>query len=172
MYRHFLRLTVCLVICSHTVSLSFSAVAQSISKAKRDSLMAMSLHDFDQTEKGWRQYKNNVPLMIDLLTNYMAINETKDEILTWHLGQLYATNNEYEKAIQEMIKTLRPIDGTQDELNRSWNFYVMGTIAFLKNDKVSLTLYGDSLKNNPVTMNSEVLQRLLTGFGKLYKNAY
>ena len=154
------------------VSLSFDTTAQTISKAKRDSLMAMSLHDFDQTQKGWRQFKDNVPLMIDLLTNYMAINKTEEEILTWHLGQLYATNNEYEKAIQEMIKTLRPIDGTQDELNRSWNFYVIGTIAFLKNDGNTLSRYADSLANNPVSMNIEVLRRLEKNIGKSYKNSY
>lgn len=154
------------------VSPSFDTTAQTISKAKRDSLMAMSLHDFDQTQKGWRQFKDNVPLMIDLLANYMAINKTEDEILIWHLGQLYATNNEYEKAIQEMIKTLRPIDGTQDELNRSWNFYVLGTIAFLKNDGNTLSRYADSLANNPVSMNIEVLRRLEKNIGKSYKNSY
>jgi tetratricopeptide (TPR) repeat protein len=134
--------------------------------------MAMSLHDFDQTDKGWRQYKENTPLMISLVADYIKVNGATDDILTWHLGQLYATNNEHEKAIQEMIKTLRPLDGTQDDLNRSWNFYVMGSISFLRNDQQALSLYRDSLRNNPVSMNSEVLQRLLSNFGKSYKNAY
>jgi hypothetical protein len=102
----------------------------------------------------------------------MAINKTREEILTWHLGQLYASNNEYEKAIQEMIKTLRPLDGTQEELNRSWNYYVLGTIAFLKGEQDKLDLYIDSLVKSPVSMNSDVLLRLRSNIDKPYKKAY
>ncbi len=172
MKRYAFRFSPALIAIALVVLLAFDTSAQTISKAKRDSLMAMSLYDFDQTQKGWRQYKENIPLMIDLLTNYMAINKTKDEILTWHLGQLYATNNEYEKAIHEMIKTLRPLDGTQDELNRSWNYYVHGTIAFLKGEQDKLDLYIDSLVKSPVSMNSDVLLRLRSNIDKPYKKAY
>lgn len=161
-----------LIILFSLLSFGIHCHGQRLPQAQFDKLMSMSLNDFDQTEEGWRQYKENIPLMIHLVKNYIQRNNVNDATLNWHLGQLYALNNENEKAVVEMAKTLRPLSDEEVELNKSWNYYVLGTIAFLKNDSRTLSSYIDSLANNPITMNIEVLRRLQVNIGKSYKNSY
>jgi len=49
----------------------------------------------------------------------------------WHVGQLYACNNEYELAIEYLKKSTSFIDQIFD---REWRLYYKGTIAFLQRD--------------------------------------
>ena len=98
------------------------------------------------------------------------MNENKESVgLIWHLGQLYAVNDQYHKAIKEMKKCYR--DNSTDA-RKAWNYYVHGTIAFLKNDESELELYIDSLSSHTETMNIEVLIRLKANIDKPYKDAY
>ena len=86
----------------------------------------------------------------------------------WHIGQMYAMANDYEKAIFYMDKSAI---GVKDE---QWNWYYQGTIAFLKRDKQQLQKYARLLsKEHSVyyKANADVLKKLLANFEKGYGEA-
>jgi len=66
----------------------------------------MSLHDFDQTSKGWRSISNEHPeQQAAAMLRYIEENPDtggKDPVLLWHLGQAYAMANNTEQALRWM----------------------------------------------------------------------
>lgn len=90
----------------------------------------------------------------------------------WHIGQLYAYNNEYNYAIEYMKKSTSFLDQLFD---REWRLYYKGTIAFLKKDMKNLKNYNDKLWNKHSEyyyFNACKLKALYDNFDKSYKLAY
>ena len=131
---------------------------------------------FDQTKDGWR-YISGIPNQIKAVEKYLQTyaqnnnwlpttpkGNTKDVLsipfMRWHLGQLYAMENNIGKAIENMKKSI----GTEDQ---QWNDYVNATIAFLKNDREEFEKHA-----NKENYNGKTIEKLRNGFGKSYKEAY
>jgi len=148
------------------------SVISKISREEYDELMNSDYQSFDQTpDGGWRKYNEDVDLQIQLIQDYIKLNHAEEQSLRWHLGQLYGMNNNYDKAIEYFEQCIYTEPG--DNVYRvAWNYYVNGTIAFMKRDKDALNLYADSLRNHDENMNIEVLERLQKNFDKTYKEAY
>lgn len=87
----------------------------------------------------------------------------------WHIGQLYAATNQYEKAKFYMKRAvIEPMDDEQ------WMLYFNGTIAFLERDKVSLEKFAKLLNANHTeyySANARTLNGLMENFEKTYSEA-
>jgi tetratricopeptide (TPR) repeat protein len=149
-----------------------SKVLERISAEEYKILMKADYKEFDQTQgAGWRQYHDDSDLQILLLTDYIKKNNAKEHSLTWHLGQIYGMNDDYETAIENFEKCLHE-SAKLDIYKVAWNYYVHGSIAFMQRDEQKLDLYIDSLENHSETMNLDVLIRLKEKFSRPYREAY
>ncbi len=89
----------------------------------------------------------------------------------WHIGQLYADDNQYHKAIFYLKKSM---EGKTEEDDEQFWWYYKGTLAFLERDKDQLKKYTELLQKNHTPYylnNAKTLNRLLTHFDKSYEKA-
>jgi hypothetical protein len=131
----------------------------------------MDPYEFDQTRNGWRGIGNKIS-QINTLHNYISKNIKQNKFvnfpeakldpstLYWHLGQLYAMIDNYDKAIHWMKLSLSYTDP-------QWQNYVNATIAFLNNNKDLFLKY-----YKPPNSNKPTLDRLYKNWAKPYKVAY
>ena len=153
----------------------------SITPVEEEKLLSMSYDDFDQAENGWRQYAklgcyHEIGILIDkyldqkksTLTAWQAIG------VTWHAGQMYAFNNEYEIAKIRFEHSINPNEPEDTPI--LWNDYVYATLAFLSNDMPKLKLYRDKIANGPIfngkKPNLDIVDNLIQYFGQSYSIAY
>lgn len=157
----------------------------------RESLLSLDQDAFDQDlDGGWRAISHKEGCEIeaaDLIRDYRAENlGASMEILYWHEGQVRAGVGQYDEAIELFL-----LSKTTDQPD--WNFYVDGTIAFLRNDREALdaavaglklvpkpdgwdefmatrVAQGQSFINWP--MNLGVLEGFQNCFGQSYNEAY
>jgi hypothetical protein len=137
----------------------------------------MNHHGFDQTSNGgWRKFgsANNYQAAINSIIKFVKKNGWGNEkngshALRWHLFQLYAMAGkmvEAKKVIESVI---------QKDI---WNdYYTRGTLAWLNKDKEALQKEIDAAKADTyyvenVGTNIEIMERLLNGIGKPYKEVY
>ncbi|HWQ87476.1 hypothetical protein [Brevundimonas sp.] len=112
-------------------------------------MLAMSLHDFDQTEAGWRsldaegcQRQAAEAIGRYRTVNAQALGEEADTLI-WHEGQMRAFAGDTEEAIRLMlIGRDRDSDATQP--------YTDATIAFLRRDRPALLAARERLVALPV----------------------
>ncbi len=139
-----------------------------IPKSKYDSLMKMDELSFDQSKEGWRQFYPDFEIQEMIITDYIEENHSTKYMLFFHLGQIQAFQGKNEMASSSMIQGLR-----SHPYYRVWNYYVFGTMAFLKGDQQNLIRYTDSLESEfPDSQNLKVLKRLSENFDKTYRQAY
>lgn len=100
-------------------------------------MLAMSLHDFDQTETGWRSLdaKGCERQTAEAIRRYREVNADAlgedADTLVWHEGQLRAAAGETDEAIRLMLLGReRDSDATRP--------YTDATIAFLRRDREAL----------------------------------
>lgn len=112
-------------------------------------MLALPLHDFDQTDAGWRSLdaKGCEAVVADGIALYRAENAsrlaTEDTgTLDWHEGQLRAAAGQTDSAISIMEAGL---DASTDAIRP----YHEATIAFLKRDRVALEAARDRLMALP-----------------------
>jgi len=123
----------------------------------------------------WRELADNGKYQeaIKILLDTIQTSKQKNKNVTyWHIGQLYAFNNEYTSAIEYMKKSTSFLDKVFD---REWRLYYNGTIAFLKKDKKKLKNYNDKLwkkHSDYYYFNACKLKVLYENFDKPYKLAY
>jgi len=95
----------------------------------------------------WRQladsgrYNEAIEVLLDSI---QKDNHKADRRNYWHVGQLYAFNNEYAEAIEYMKKSTGFFDKIFD---REWRLYYNGTIAFLSRNKHKLNDCNEKLWN-------------------------
>lgn len=110
---------------------------------------------------------------INILLDSIQKNKQKEKSsYYWHVGQLYACNNEYTKALAYMKKSTNFFDKLFD---REWRLYYNGTIAFLKKDKKKLKKSNDKLWNKHSDYyyhNACKLKLLYENFEKTYREVY
>lgn len=174
------RLILLTIMLSVLSPLVFSANCN-ISSAEEEKLLSMSYDVFDQSQYGWRQYAKEgcyyqAGVLID---NYLDKNKTiltDWQIIgvTWHAGQMYAFNNEYEIAKIRFENSINPNEPEDTPI--LWNDYVYATMAFLNNDMPKLKLYRDKIVNGPIfngkKLNLDVVENLIQYFGQPYSVAY
>lgn len=108
-------------------------------------MLALTLHDFDQTEAGWRSLAGEgcEAVAADAIARYRADNAVKlaDEdtgTLDWHEGQMRAAAGQTQAAIAIMQAGL-------DETTEAIRPYNEATIAFLRRDRAALEAARDRL---------------------------
>jgi len=153
--------------------------------------LQLSEADFDQTTShGWRRLaeRNCKREAAMLIAQWRARHPGHSRMLYWHEGQLWADLGRYPAAIR-LLKRARTPAELPDPFG--WNFYVDGTIAFLRSDKPSLlnarerlarlerpadlpaysTILGNKVPT-PWPLNLNVLDGLISCWGKRYVEAY
>ncbi|WP_287830312.1 hypothetical protein [Idiomarina sp.] len=158
---------------------------------KFDDMLKMSPRNFDQDfEKGWVQVADKEgckEASANLISLYYTVRDLPAPVtqtLKFHEAQLRAELGQTQHAISLFKETLR------EKNKNGWNYYVLGTIAFLEKDREKLTEAIQSLSNvkkpegfNPVDSNGnpikvewppnlDVLQRYNQCFEKGYLEAY
>jgi len=140
---------------------------------EEDHFMQQSPWDFDQSQSGWRSIQNpqaRIRALVAYLRMHTSGNVWKrdcpqgekkvpPQILLFHLGQLYAMEADYSKAIKCFEKA-------KDE-DQQWNNYVLATIAFLRGDRQVFEKYSSG-----ENYNEDTLKRLSDNWGKPYSEAY
>ncbi|HOY30574.1 MAG TPA: hypothetical protein PKW80_01725 [Bacteroidales bacterium] len=110
---------------------------------------------------------------INILMDSIRKSKQKNKKSTyWHVGQLYACNNEYAVAIKYLKKSTSLIDKIFD---REWRLYYNGTIAFLKKDKKKLKNYNEKLwkkHSDYYYFNACKLKAFYENFEKPYRWVY
>ena len=145
-----------------------SAIEEIIGSEEYSRLMKLSLDDFDQSSKGFRQHTGNYELIRLLIPAYIRVNELsprQSRNLHWHLGQIHAFNDNYEDAIIEM-------DQSYEGGSVTWECYVSGSIAFLEKDMDALQESLATLRAQENQMNIEILEKFVTHFDASYVQAY
>ena len=106
-----------------------------------ETMMKMSLYDFDQTEKGWRSFKNP-PDQVRVIKKYIQINpdSIEDLLLIWHLGQALAFSGETGESIQLMKQI------NSKEPHQYNKLYQLFTIFFLEKDMKQFNSLYDQYK--------------------------
>ncbi len=113
-------------------------------------MLALPLHDFDQTPAGWRSLdaEGCEAVGADAIARYREINreglENEDlGTLIWHEGQLRAAAGQTEAAIALMLKG-------RNEESEAIQPYVDATVAFLRRDREALLAARERLLGLPV----------------------
>ena len=154
----------------------------------RDKVMSLDQKAFDQDLKGgWRVLESNPLCYVaaaDLIRNYREAHHSKSTILFWHEGQMRASAGQTVAAISLFEQSRQ----TRDPIG--WNFYVDGTIAFLRHDRAALQAARDKLAALPKPAdfhpvgpdgkpfkidwppNLNILDGFLTCFNRSYEKAY
>lgn len=160
--------------------LAFAAPCH-ISNVEKEKLLSMPYQDFDQAKTGWRHYAtigcyHDVGVLIDayLKQNKATLADWQVSGVTWHAGQVYAFNDEYEIAKMRFKSSINPNEPQNAPI--LWNDYVHATLAFLNHDRRKLILYRDKIANGPTfngeKANLDVVNRLIKYIGHPYAEAY
>jgi hypothetical protein len=150
-------------------------------------IIGLSLQDFDQNSgDGWRPFYESgcYELAAQLLTAYMAgyPDRVGHYMLPFHAGQMYAINNEYEKAERLMRQAYSPRDSAKID----WNAFVDANIAFLRKDRAMLLRMRQRIAKQPEMteamgapewavgkkMNLDVVDGFIACFDEPYSVAY
>ena len=128
-----------------------------VTDAEYTRLMALPQHDFDQDmDGGWRAiaYEDGCEsvagyLIEDYIVKYDIKPHADNDILFWHVGQMHANADNYERAKLFFSKSYEP-GLSPEEHGYEWALYAEGTIAFLDKDRPALEEAIDRLAKVPV----------------------
>lgn len=126
-------------------------------------------------QQDWRKLSKNgnfVEAASELLYLVLSDSTRNENADFWHIGQLYATDNQYEKAIFYFKKSM--IGRSENDDKQYW-WYYKGTLAFLQKNKSELKKYSNLLEENHTNYyanNAKILKSLLLNFKKPYSKAY
>lgn len=125
-------------------------------------------------EQDWRKLSQNgnfVDAASELLYLTLSDSTRNRHADFWHIGQIYAQDNQYQKAIFYLKKSMK--DHTEMDDKQYW-WYYKGTLAFLQKDKERLEKFSKLLGENHTNYysnNAKVLKSLLNNFDKPYFEA-
>jgi hypothetical protein len=122
----------------------------------RDAVLRLDAEQFDRTPgSGWRpiaEIDGCEAAAADLIAEYRETRISAEDTrsassLTWHEGQLRATAEQTEQALDLFSRTYREkIDNNADI---AWNLYVSATMAFLNQDRQALDAAHEALRTLP-----------------------
>lgn len=132
-----------------------------------DLLLETTFEEFDNPSTSeWRkyghngQYKKAISIMLNFIKeNLNKIDDYQLGGIYWHIGQMYAFDDNYNRAIYFMKKCG---DAIEEE-------YKNGTIAFLKGD---LNVLKKSISNMEDGTNKDILSSFLNSPTSKYKDIY
>lgn len=174
--QYFLFLGLLLTLLSPVFSANYCIIPE-----EEHRILSMPYDEFDQKKDGWRHYAtvgcyHEIGALIDkyLEKNEKTLSDWQLRIITWHAGQLYASNNEYELA---QIRFEHSVNKNEPKnLPILWNDYVYATIAFLNNDRPKLIMHRNKIANGPSLngkkSNLDVVDSLIRYLGEPYSKAY
>ena len=156
----------------------------------RAAMLALDYRLFDQDKGGgWRALAHSGcdKEAADLIRDWREHHQASEYILFWHEGQMRAFSGDYDTAIGLFEKSRRP--NREDQIG--WNYYVDGSVAFLRGDLLNLKAARESLAkvqkpidwdvmrdadgrllNATWPVNLNVLDGLIRCWGKRYRDAY
>lgn len=156
-----------------------------------DAMLALDRDAFDQDipNGGWRGLSNKGchEEAAELIRVWRHEKRDHASILYWHEGQMRAYAGQTKEAIALFERTYT---APEEDTDFGWNYYVSGTIAFLRGDREALTRATEGLATLPepsnntftrpdgtvITMSWPPNMNVLKGFekcwGKPYKEAY
>jgi len=153
---------------SHVVAFALSATGASAVPADcafdREALLKLDYRSFDQdTQGGWRALagKGCDREAADLIRDWRLQHNDNRDILLWHEGQSRAFDGDYEAAASLFEQSRKP---AEDRIG--WNFYVDGSVAFLRGDMAKLQAARASLAQIPKPLDWDVMKGV---DGKLLK---
>jgi len=128
-----------------------------VTDAEFTRLMDLPQKAFDQDmDGGWRVIANKDNcysvagyLIEDYIEKYAIEPYTGDNILFWHVGQMHANADDYERAKLFFSKSYLPGLPPQQH-GYEWALYAEGTVAFLDKDRPALEEAIDKLAKIPV----------------------
>lgn len=177
--RRFLLFTASVFI---SISTAFAGVC-SLSGNDENALLSTPFDGFDQAENGWRKFAESGCYHETGILIEKYIEQHKSDLvnwqriaLTWHTGQMYAFNNEYQIA-KKMFEDSINLNPQETEISPIlWNEYVNATIAFLDKDMPNLKMYRERIANGPMLngkkANLDVVDHLIKYFNEPYSRAY
>jgi hypothetical protein len=115
----------------------------------REAMLALNVVTFDQTEgRGWRTleaahcFEEGAELLHDWQEKHRGDFDPTNprdryilEFLPWHEAQMWADGGRYDVALPIFERTHKKAESSTDV---AWNFYVDGTIAYLRRDRPTL----------------------------------
>lgn len=191
MYRYLTWLSIAcaaLVVCSHAASDSSIISSCELSDEDLARILELSFEDFDQNpDDGWRPYYDSgcYGQAAALLTKYISRYPdriSRHYMLPFHAGQMFALNNEYEKAESWMKKGYSP----NESKTIDWNAFVDANIAFVRKDRTKLLQMRERIARQPAMtkamgapewavgrkMNLDVVDGFIRCFDEPYTAAY
>ena len=139
-----------------------------------EEMLKMSLHDFDQTGKGWRRFKDPKQ-QVEIMSRYLKTNPTAadDQVFMWHLGQALVFAGDLTNGIGRMKEAN---DKEQHEYNK---LYQLFTIAFIEKDMTTFNSlydkYKEQIEGNDKDTNIQIVKCMKQCASKGnfdYKSAY
>ena len=126
--------------------------------------MVLSYQQFDQTmDAGFRPLAQSCKAQaIDLIKNYIALNQANENSLRWHIAQFSGEIGRIDEAIMYAKSTLK--DNETGDFK--WNDYVAGYIAYwqqntsLLKEKINVLELHTNHPGN--AMNAKLLKNFLT----------
>ena len=115
-----------------------------------EAMLALDLQAFDQDlDGGWRVLHKIgcYSEAAELIRIWRHAKRSHASILYTHEGQMRGYAGQIEEAIALLRLTYKPMD---DDANFGWNFYMDGTIAFLRRDREGLEEAIKRLKAVPI----------------------
>lgn len=163
-----------------TTTVSFPGCAISSEDKARNALLSFA--EFDQTgttlstaralaDRGC--FAQAAEAGEDYLARVQLTSEREQTSVVFHIAQNLAMAGEADRAASTVVaakRVTRPAQGDFD-----WNSYVVGTWAFLKRDRATLTEHYDRLNagtSHGDRINARVLRGLLECFDRRYVTAY
>jgi hypothetical protein len=157
---------------------SFAACSEDLARAMTQALQ-MDYARFDQTpDEGWRRLSQRSCLveagqLIDLyLHDKPGLSASQKANLSFHAGQVYAFADKNDEALKRFRSAIVNPSAPREF---KWSEYVLATIAFLEHDADRLVenrnAIEDAASYAPNRTNLEVVDRLIAGFGRSYKEA-
>ena len=151
-----------------------------ISQQEREHLLALPYTEFDQDQHGgWRKLGQDFAcydLAAQLLERYREENSKKLKpgqigILSWHAGQLYGFDGQFDKARTRFVASYN-LEEPKD-VDLLWNDYVIASIAFLDHDLETLKAHRNRIARAPgYKPNLSFVDNLLKYFDSPYGVAY
>jgi len=121
--------------------------------------MTLGYEAFDQTEgQGFRVLAKDCKAQaVELLKNYIIINQAEQDSLRWHIAQLLGELGRYEEAILYAKTTLREASSG----GFKWNDYVHGYVAYWEQDLATLNEKIELLESHPEHPGNQINARML-----------
>jgi hypothetical protein len=139
----------------------------------------MSYVKFDQTPgEGWRRLTQQSCFVEagELIDSYLAVKpglgDSQKTNLSFHAGQVYAFADRSDEAVRRFRSAIVNPSAPPEF---KWSEYVRATIAFLEHDDERLVenrnAIEDAASYAPNRTNLEIVDRLIAGLGRSYKEA-